>query len=383
MKATALRILLSILLFPVCGFTQIQFNFSGYIIDLPVFQRNNQNISQLFQFNRDQQFNITRLRLRPTIEFNAESRLSIEYEVTTFYQSQLSFSQVALPRAKRQLFDLNWTLLDERHWSSQHFIDRFYYRQEFDFGQITIGRQRIAWGSGRIWNPTDLFNPINPANFAKIEKDGADLITGKFYLGDFTDLTLVFNPQEKNRSNAGVRCLTNLYTYDFSIVSGIFDERIIMGGDFAGNLFKAGFRGEAIISGKKDDFGSNFARYILGLDYQFTARLYTLMEYQFNGDGSKDKRKYNLLKLLQGEILNVAKNYLFISANYLLYPLVSSSLSINLNLDDNSGYFLGMINYSAGQNTYLGLGGQFFFGDNLDEYWYFPNSGFLKIEFYF
>ena len=156
-----------------------------------------------------------------------------------------------------------------------------------------------------------------------------------------------------------------------------------MGGDFAGNLFKAGFRGEAIISGKKDDFGSNFARYILGLDYQFTARMYTLMEYQFNGEGSKDKRKYNLLKLLQGEILNVAKNYLFISANYLLYPLVSSSLSINLNLDDNSGYFLGMINYSAGQNTYLGLGGQFFFGDNLDEYWYFPNSGFLKIEFYF
>lgn len=374
---------LSFFLFPKTGLSQIQFDFTGYLIDLPVYQRNNQNISQLFRFDQDQQFNITRLRLRPTIKFSVDSRLSVEYEITTFYQSQLSFSQVALPMAKRQLFDLNWKLLDERHWSSQHLIDRLYFRHEFDFGQITIGRQRIAWGSGRIWNPTDLFNPINPANFAKIEKDGADLISSKFYIGDFTDLTLVFNPQDSNPSNAGFRYRSNLHEYDFSIVSGIFDKRIVIGGDFAGNLFKAGFRGEGIVSGKKENFGSNFVRYILGLDYQFTPKLYALMEYQFNGEGSKNKRQYNLLKLLQGDLLNVARNYLFISGNYLLHPLVTTSLATNLNLDDGSGYILATINYSVGQNTYLGLGGQFFFGNNLDEYWYFPNSVFLKLEFYF
>ena len=49
--------------------------------------------------------------------------------------------------------------------------ERFEWRQRlyravlaYDWGggQLSVGRQRIAWGSGRLWNPTDRFNPVAP-----------------------------------------------------------------------------------------------------------------------------------------------------------------------------------------------------------------------------
>lgn len=308
----------------------------------------------------------------------------MEYEVSGLYQSDQAMLQSEFVSPGRQLVDMNWTLIEEQHLIVRHFIDRLYFRKEFEFGNIGIGRQREAWGSGRIWNPTDLFNPINPVNFAKIEKDGADLISTQIYLGNFTDLTVVYNPQkEGSENNAGFRFRSNYRSYDLSLMSGLFDDRIIVGGDFAGNLLDAGFRGEGIVSGEKGDFADRYVRFILGLDYQFTSKLYALAEFLYNGEGATDPVDYDLFGLLQGRILAVAKHYLFLSGSYLVHPLLNTTYSTNFNLDDGSGFFSAFANYSVGDNTFLGLGVQLFWGDEFDEFWYFPRSVYLKGEFYF
>jgi hypothetical protein len=249
---------------------------------------------------------------------------------------------------------------------------------------ITIGRQRISWGTGRIWNPTDLFNPINPASYDKIEKDGADAVSARYYLGNFTDLEVVYNAvDEFNESNYGARFRTNFKDYDFSIVGGYFDQRVVVGADFAGNLLEAGFRGEGIISADNDDLASNFAKCILGLDYQITPELYGLAEYHFNGEGKTNRLDYELTRLISGEILNLKRNYLFLQTTYQIHPLLSSASSLNLNLNDGSGFFNGSLSYSLAENWYLNLGTLLPFGDIFDEYWYYPTSVYLKGEFYF
>jgi hypothetical protein len=363
---------------------QDTFNFSGYIIDIPYFSKANQSNSLLSNSKTEQFFNLTRLRLRPTINLWTNARISLEYEISSLYLSSPTFLNQPADKTNKQIVYLTWNMINNPNYLITHFIDRFYFKQGFDIGSLIIGRQRISWGTGRIWNPTDLFNPINPTNFGKIEKDGADAISLILNLARFTDLSFVLNPQEKiKNSNAAFRFRTNYSEYDISLIGGSFDNRIIIGSDFAGNFFNAGLRGEGILSTEKENFRSNFVKYILGLDYQFTSKLYGLVEYQYNGEGRLNKSEYEIKRLMTGEILNLNKNYLYLMASYLIHPLINLNISYNSNLNDGSGFFGFIAGYSAGDNTSISLGTQFFYGKDLDEYSFYPNSVFLKAEFYF
>ena len=55
-------------------------------------------------------------------------------------------------------------------------VDRLwldYYKNDL---QVTLGRQRVAWGTCWVWNPTDLFNPLNVLDFDYEERPASDAI---------------------------------------------------------------------------------------------------------------------------------------------------------------------------------------------------------------
>lgn len=375
------RIYLLILLLFNIALARIETDFSGYLLDLPIYQKNR---LELPGGKTDILLNLARLRLRPTVYFGSKSRIALEWELAALLQNAPTLITAAPGKTNTQIFDWRWYPVQRDHVTVSHFIDRLYFRQDFKFGNLVIGRQRVSWGTGRIWNPTDLFNPINPASFFKIEKDGADLVLAQVYLGNFTDLTLVANPRENLRDNNGAfRFRTNYKTYDFSLVGGYFDERYVVGGDFAGNLLTAGLRGEGIVSADKNDLKSNYAKFILGMDYQFTSKLYALIEYQHNGQGARNKAEYDLEGLLKGEIINLAQNYIFTSASFQINPLLKSVFSYNDNLDDHSGFVMLTATCSLKSNLDLGLGAQLTFGSEFSEYWYYGTSLYLQGTLYF
>jgi hypothetical protein len=375
------RTYLFLLLFLNPVFAQIETEFSGYLLDLPVYQKSN---LQLPGFEEEVFLNLTRLRLRPTLYFGNHSRLALEWEANAVLQNAANLFTIGPGKTNRQLFDWRWYPVQEDYLTITHFIDRLYFRHDFSFGNLVIGRQRVAWGTGRLWNPSDLFNPINPASFFKIEKDGADLATAQFYLGRFTDFTLVYNPLNEGRDdNAGFRFRTNYRTYDLALVGGYFDERCVIGGDFAGNLFTAGLRGEGIVSANTENLSSNYVKYILGIDYQFTAKLYALLEYQYNGQGVRNTAEYDLAALFNGEIINLARNYLFVNAVYQLNPLLNTTLAYNANLDDRSGFVTLQASVSLKSNLDISAGAQLTWGSEFSEYWYYGNSLFFQGSFYF
>lgn len=365
-------------------FPQYEFEFSGYTVELPIYQITNNEIAKLFNIKRNQFLNLTRLRLRPTFHLWTDARIAAEYEIASLYFNGSSLLNILMNETNRQYFNWNWNIVKENNIAINHFIDRLYFRQGLDFGNIIIGRQRISWGTGKIWNPTDLFNPINPAAFYKTEKDGADAAVSTLYLGNFTDLQVVYNPGKKfNSENYGFRFRTNLLEYDFALIGAYFDKRVIIGGDFAGNFFEAGIWGDGIYSADRNNLSSGFINFVFGMDYQFTSKLYGLFEYQYNGQGFADKNKYQLLRLLKGEILNLSKNYIFLQSSYQVYPLVTTSLSINSNLNDGSGFVAATSSYNALENLYVNLGVQITYGSRFDEYWYYPSSFYISGEFYF
>ena len=370
-------ILTSNLIFP-------QVNFSGYVVELPVYMIM-KKYPVFIPFPVNNQFlNLNRIRLKPEVDLWENARINVEYEIDALYSEKNLLFDLSSVSTNRQIFNLKWEPVSSGNYKITDYFDRLYFRQDFSWGNITLGRQRISWGSGRIWNPTDLFNPVNPANFAKIEKDGADAAAFTYFFGNFTDLEMVYNPQKKiENSNAGFRFRTNINKYDLAVVGGYFDKRITAGWDFAGSIFNAGVRGEGIVSMNKEDITDNYTRFILGTDYQITPELYALIEYQYNGEGIADKSNYELLRLVNGEILNLSKNYLALSANYTISFITSASLLINQNLNDGSGFAALSGLYSVSSDFSLTLGAQFTYGKDFSEYWYYPHSVYLQAEYYF
>ncbi len=388
---------LGIILFAVMAvpaIAQVNFEFSGYIVELPMYQRLPSEITSLGDLKEEMGVNLTRLRLRPTLRLWDGASLSLEHEADLLYSSQRTLFSSTFDMTNRQAVDLRWHLADEEHLSLQHYVDRLYFRQNLSWGSIIAGRQRIQWGTGRVWNPTDLFNPINPASFDKIEKDGADAVSVKAYLGSFTDVQAVVNFRKargqadgaspEDSTNFGVRFRTNYFEFDLSAMAGWFDRRVIIGGDFAGNLFEAGVRGEAaIVTEGEDQPNSDYLRMILGADYQFTPEFYALIEYLYNGEGNTDTRLYELSRLYQGDILNLNTKYVYLGGTYLVHPLVTATAGLMQNLGDGSGYFSLIGAWSSSDNSTVSAGFLLPYGDTGDEYFFYPTSLYLKGEFYF
>jgi hypothetical protein len=353
-------------------------------VNLPIHQRENATAARLFNIDPNQTLDLTRARLRPTVFLWDGGTFALEHEVTALYHNTSLSGFLTTTTLRRQLLDLRWNPVSEQHFRASHFVDRLYFRQNFKSASLIVGRQRIAWGTGRIWNPTDLFNPINPASFERIEKDGADAVSFKYYLASFTDLEVVYNPEDHfKRWNGAFRFRTNFKECDVSVLGGFFDKRLVTGGDFAGNFFDAGLRGEGIYWFDENDLNNSFVKFILGLDYQFTSRLYGLIEYQYNGEGRTDRNKYEFSRLFSEEILNLSRNYLFVNAMYQIHPLVSATIGINLNLNDGSGFVVPQFTYSASSDVDLSLGCLVACGKERSEYWYYPVSLFAKGACYF
>jgi hypothetical protein len=377
-------IIFLIIISSTISFSQVDLNFSGYAVELPVYMIMKDYPAFLPIPVKNQFLNLNRIRLKPEFDLWQNARINIEYEIDALYSQKNLLFDLSSVNTNRQLFNLKWEPVSNGNFKVTDYFDRLYYRQDFSWGNFAIGRQRIAWGSGRIWNPTDLFNPINPANFAKIEKDGADAAAFTYFFGNFTDIDLVYNPQKKiENSNAGFRFRTNIEKYDLAVIGGYFDKRIVAGWDFAGSILDAGIRGEGIVSMNKEDISDNYTRFILGTDYQITPRLYGLIEYLHNGEGMSSKFNYELLRLINGEILNLSRNYLAVSANYTFSFVTSASLLLNQNLNDGSGFISLSSLYSITSNLSLTLGAQLTYGNEFSEYWYFPHSIYSQLIYYF
>ena len=385
LTATSFLVLASI---PASGQTSFlpgtELNFQGYVMEMPVYENIHPALAELTGVSPSEFSDLIRLRLRPTLHIGDNTKIGLAYEVDGLYYSQNVSFGLASTTPLRQVIGLRWQPVSLRHATVSDYIDRLYLDQEFSFGTLVIGRQRISWGTGRVWNPTDIFNPINPADFGKIEKDGADAVSMKFFLGQLTDIQIVYNSEYHfESSNYAARFRTNILGYDFAVLGGSLDREPIAGGDFAGNVWTAGIRGEALVSRDPAKSGGYYVRWILGMDNQFTDKLYGLFEYYHNGQGTLDRSRYDLIGLYEGRILNLAKDYLALSGTYQLTPLVTISLSSISNFSDGSGYLAGTVNYSASDNASIALGSLYTFGKILTEYWYYPEAYYLKLETYF
>ncbi|MGI5864713.1 MAG: hypothetical protein ACOX6T_22055 [Myxococcales bacterium] len=106
--------------------------------------------------------------------------------------------------ASRRLVDFDGALAESGTMRLRHDLDRLSLKLSLPGIDLVAGRQVLGWGSGRLWNPTDLLSPFSPTDIDKEVRKGVDSLRVSMPLGVTGLLDLLWLPQRRAEDNGGV-----------------------------------------------------------------------------------------------------------------------------------------------------------------------------------
>ncbi len=185
--------------------------------------------------------------------------------------------------------DVDDTISRGRDYLWRHRLHRATLHWEHPYGDVILGRQRLAWGSGRLWNPTDRFNPVHPTAIERTEKTGVDALLLTFKRGPFGALQLIGAPGKTSRGvgdKVAGRWRDTIGATDYAVLAGWLDQERVFGGELAANLWQGTVRLEVLHA--RPDEARSYTQAVAGYDYTLTNALFPdglalLVEYFYNG----------------------------------------------------------------------------------------------------
>lgn len=247
-------------------------------------------------------------------------------------------------------------------------LDRLYIRMSADFADLYIGRQPIAFGSARVNCPTDVIAPFTFGELDKEERYGVDAIRLNIPLGVMSEIDVGYVPGKNFKDENSAMFLRGkfyLAKTDFSLLGLRFREDYLLGFDLTRSLGGAGFWVEnAFIIPHKiyPEQPSQNKEYkaSIGVDYNFSGRIYAFCEYHYNGAGETDAADYlnNFEKTvyLDGATYLMGQHYIASGFMYQITPLITFSFQELANLCDPSVSATPIIEYNIAQDIYISLG---------------------------
>jgi hypothetical protein len=189
-------------------------------------------------------------------------------------------------------------VLEERdHLSWVTRLYRGYLRYEGGHAQLTLGRQRLAWGVGRLWNPLDRFSFVPPLAIEPDQSLGIDAVDARWRFSGFSYLQAVYAPgTSSSDARYALRWQGVVRDVDLSLLAGVFDEAFVTGFDLATNLADAAVRLEVAYTDPGRDVWpvgaaapselDPFWQLVLSADYNFDigTGIYVLVEHLYNGN---------------------------------------------------------------------------------------------------
>ncbi len=268
--------------------------------------------------------------------------------------------------------------------------------------EITLGRQRIAWGTTLVWNVIDIFNPYDILDFDYEEKPGSDAIRLQYYTGAVSKVEFSYKPGKSARTTtwAGLWGF-HAFEYDFFLLAGKSRNRWLVGGAWSGYIGDGGFRGEWLWSDAPAKSAPDplpyYAYFIesfyleqrhsfsasLSGDYTFSSSLYLHGEVLYNRIGKTRNAGLYLWEAPEVGLLSPARWSLFLEAGYDITPLLRGSGFAILNPIDHSYLFAPTLNYSALTNLDVMLLAFFPEGDSLTEFGGYGTSLFFRLKYSF
>ena len=272
-----------------------QFKFKGQVKNLYLFHRTDNFMGEdpLTLSSKNLSADLTRVRLSPEFQYKELLTMKVDFDnevIWSNYGKSQDFTSYWRPSGYNDFLDLTWEPYRDRDVMYRIKLNRAYVKLSVDKFTATVGRQQIRFGSGKLWNPLDILNPVSPT-FVEggDEQKGTDAIKLDFYPEEKTEITGVvdfkkssneiehFNMQDCNYI---LRVKTSVKDTDIAVLGGYVARRGVAGFDFAAILFGGMLRGSVLAY--KPEKESIFFQANAGYEYNFKAGVYILGEYLFN-----------------------------------------------------------------------------------------------------
>lgn len=290
---------------------------------------------------------------------------------------------------ERRLLDLTTDLDEDPGHIWYHRLDRLFLSYTPSWGNIRMGRQAVTWGSGRIFNPMDLFNPFSPSDVERDYKIGDDILSVEVYPGG-GDLQVLYVPRRDpetqkvswNHSSLAGKMHFMTGGFELDVMSGRHYEDIVTGLGISGYLGNAAWRVDGVATFMEND---RYLSFVANLDYSWVwggKNVYGLLEFYHNGLLENDYAKEVFSppvseRLARGEIYTLGNRYLAGTLQIEAHPLVNLFLTAITNLADPSGLLQPRVVYDLEQNTRITAGADLYWGEPGSEFggWEVPRTG--------
>jgi hypothetical protein len=338
----------------------------------------------VFPAGQSYALDLNRLRLEVKGKFAEATALDLQYDNEVLLGSYLRTEQFRIQKDQRppQYWDAESNYAESRSYYGRHRLYRAAVTFSSGNADLRIGRQRIAWGTGRFWSPLDILNPFSPIALEREERIGVDAALAEYKLGALARLSAVYAPQHERRdASAALRWQANTAGIDHALVAGRFARDRVLGADIATQIGDAGLRAE--LTRTRRAAGERYWRALLGADYAFANTLTLGAELYYDGAGASDPQRYDFASLFAGRIQNVGRRYVGAYAGYEITPLLKWNNYFAANLDDRSSYFAPSLVYSLRTNLDLTLGAQRFRGGEGSEFARFADAWYAQLQWFF
>ncbi len=332
----------------------------------------------------DYTVNLNRMRLQLQGPLLPKFVLDLQYDNEVLSGNYLDTTQFQLQKAlsSSQYWKGDSYYMDNASAAGRHRLYRASMTYSDGNTDVKLGRQRIAWGTGRFWSPLDNLNPIAPTQLEREERPGVDALLIEHKLGPLSKVSLVHAPQHDDRNASTVAQFHgNVRKVDFSIVWGKFQQEHTLGIDLATQLGEAGVRSEWTTT--RPGVGQAYRRALIGLDYAFANTLTLSAEWYYNGRGTTNRTQYDFNALLAGRVQSLGRRYVGLYAGYDISPLVKWRNYAVVNLNDHSHYFSPSLAYSVRENLEWTVGVQQFGGPSDSEYGRMPHFYYTHLQWFF
>ncbi|MBC8257648.1 MAG: hypothetical protein H8E38_01390 [SAR324 cluster bacterium] len=313
-------------------------------------QNNSQSNSNLF-FNR--------LRIQSYAGLSANCAAEIEYELFPgWISSAEDVSSLSISNSNSRIYriaDLNHSLTanpaasgTKEYWLLEHNLDRALLRCQAGDWEYTVGRQAVTFG-GMSVSPTDVFVPLAFKSLDQEFRPGVDGFRIHGGIGETTEVEAgLLTGKAASAAENGIYLRSHLLvgSIDLSPLLASFKLNQLFGLTLQTDLGQLGlvFDG-AYIRQRKSALESlseqkNWIPWTLGLNLQWSEKLFTMLDYHRNAMGTEKTENYlsNAVSTIYQEfpVMLLSRDYLLLNLSYQHSPLLSVSNSVIFNLNDSS-----------------------------------------------
>lgn len=208
---------------------------------------------------------------------------------------------------------------------------RLYGGYEDEQNRVVVGLQNIAMGVGRIWTPTNIFNPKNSYALEPDETFGVAAISYTRHINGMSDLTFVTSQKEDDSVKSALRYKAFVEVADIAVNFITSHDTQMIGYEVEGNLGDTGIEVRSEGAYIEQDFATDtekFTQMIVGADYGFENGITLIGEMLYSS------KTFDTFELLQNADSDIIGN--MVTSNS--YGAIALSKSFTIFLDGSLSY---------------------------------------------